>query len=334
MTDTAAETASVPAPLWRRVLRSPAAWGAVLVVGAYLLTVATSDLDVLPFLLMLVGGWCLGFAFVNLTVRMPRHGVAVHIAGAILVAAVVVLLTGVDDLNLPERAAAVTAVVVIRLAAIPAAAWIWLALLGRVTTAVTRRERRTASVRAAPQWERDEGGDGSLVRLPAIELRMRDLVVAIVGVVLIVAAATVALMVAIDDVVTHLGARLSVVVIGLVIGLPAYVAVTALLRRRTAQCTIAFGNDEVRIHIGDTAHVIRFVELEHLRWRPRSDYARVEARGGGADVSLFAGLATPEAGKTAELPDLPRRVHRRLELAGLEAETSRRGEVVTFRRAR
>jgi hypothetical protein len=308
--------------------------GLMLLVAAFVAMLITQDLGILPLLLMLVGGWCLGFAFVNLTFRMPRNGLAVHIAGAVVITAEVVTMIefgGPLLAVLPEPSGA--AVVVVQMAAIPAAGWIWLGLLGRVTDALTRRARKNAPTRRTPEWERDESGDGSLVSVRVIELRMRQLTLAIIGIVLVAGAVAAGLLIAFDDVVVHLGAKLSIVLVAIVLGLPAYAALGGVVRRRTEECTIAFGDDEVRIVVGTTASVIRYADLDRLLWRCGSDYARAELCGGGVDLSLFSGLAKPAPGRTAELPPLPRRVFTRLERAGLVVERSRRADVATFRRA-
>lgn len=308
--------------------------GVVLLVAAFIAMLITNDLGIVQLLLMLVGGWCLGFAFVNLTFRMRRNRLFLHIAGAIVISAegfAMIEFGGPLLAALPEPAGA--ALVVVQMAGITAVGWIWLGLLGRATDALTRRERRNAPTRSAPEWERDESGDGSFVSVRAIELRMHQIVLAIIAVVLVVSGAGLALLIAFDDSVSHLGPRLSIVLIGIVLGFPAYAVISAVLRRRTEECTIAFGNDEVRITVGATASVVRFSDLEHLRWRCDSDYARVELRGSGVDLSLFTGLAKAAPGRTAQLPPLPRRVFTRLEQAGLVVARSRRGDVVTFSRA-
>ena len=143
----------------------------------------------------------------------------------------------------------------------------------------------------------------------------------------------VALLIALDDAVVRFGPKMSIVIMGLVLGLPSYAALTAVLRRRTRDCRIAFGNDEVRVTVGGDTSVVRFAEIEQLRWRGDSDYARIELRGSDVDLSLFTGLAKPVTGRTAELPPLPRRVFTRLERYGLTVSRSRRGDVVTFSRA-
>jgi hypothetical protein len=334
MTEETAAEARVRVKVARTLVRSPLVVGAVLLLAAIAFTLLGDDLSFFPFLLMLVGGWCFGFAFVNATQAMvpARNGAILHLGVAIVLGALVAFVVefGGDLLDpFPEAVRGVA--VVLQLAAIPATGWIWLALIGRVTDFFSRRDAKKKPLPVTPDWEREESGDGSIVRFPAIEIRLRTLTQAIVAIVVVVGLFGVVLLIALDDIVMRMGPRIAIVLMGIVVGLPVYLVFTAILRRRTAQCTVAFGNDELRVQVDAVMHRIPFRELEFLRWRCRSDYARIEARGAGADLSLFAGLATPPRGFSAELPALPRRVYRRLELAGLAVEKARRGEVITFR---
>lgn len=333
MSETTA-AARIVVPLWRRMLFNPVLWGTALLAAATALTLGTQDIDLPQFLLMLVGGWCFGLAFVNATFGMRRNGLVLHLAVAIVLLATMLVVTEYGSRLLDPLPDAVKGVLlVLWMAAIPATGWIVLGLLGRVTDALTRRERKKTPVRVPPEWERDERGDGSFVRFPAIEMRMRELTLSIIGITVFVGLIGIALLISFSDVVMRFPPRLAIVLVGLMLGLPAYLVLTATLRKRTKECTVAFGNDEIRIRLGDSASVVRFSELEHLRWRCRSDYARIEVRGPGVDLSLFAGLAKAPPGRTSELPVLPRRVFRRLELSGLVVAKSRRDEVITFSRA-
>lgn len=320
----------------RRLVRNPLVWGAVLLLAAIAVTVAGDDLSFFPFLLMLVGGWCFGFAFVNATfdVVPARNGAILHLGVAIVLGALVAFVAEFGgDLLAPFPDAVRGVAVVLQMAAIPAVGWIWLGLLSRVTDLITRRDAKKRPPPVTPEWEREESGDGSIVRFPGIELRMRSLTQAIIAIVLVFGLLGVAALIALDDIVMRMGPRIALLLLGIVVGLPVYLAFTAILRRRTQQCAVAFGNDELRIRVGEVRYSIPFRDLELLRWRTRSDYARFEVRGGsGVDLSVVTGIAKPPRGLSAELPPLPRRVYRRLELAGLTVEKSRRDEVVTFRR--
>lgn len=339
MTENATETAAdrrVRATVTRRFVRDPLLWGIAFLIAAIVWTLAGDDLSFFPFLLMLLGGWGVAFSFVNATMEMRpvRNGVVLQIGVAAVVSAlmIVVIESGGDLLDgLPEPVRAI--IVVLQIAAGPAIAWIWLALLSRIGDLFVRRDAKKRPAPAPPEWERDDSGDGSSVDFSAIDLRMRTLTLAIIAVVLVVGLAGTGVLIAFDDAVMRLGARIAIILMGVVVGLPVYLLLRALLRRRTLVCTVAFGNDELRVRTGVVTHRIPFGELESLVWRTRSDYARIEVRGAAADLSLITGLAKPAMGRTAELPSLPRRVFRRLELAGLTVERSRRDEVVTFRRA-
>ncbi|WP_285364189.1 hypothetical protein [Microbacterium sp. LMC-P-041] len=336
MTDTAPTTTSerrLRREIGRRLVRAPLAWGVLLLVAATVWTIAGDDLSFFPFLLMLLGGWSIAFSFVNATMDMRpvRAGVAVHLGVAVVLTAVMIVVIDAGSellAGLPEPVRAV--IVVLQIAAGPAAGWIWLGLLSRLTDRIGRRDALRRPPPVAPEWERDENGDGSHVQFSAIDLRMRALTVAIVAVVLVVGTAGTVLLIAFDDAVMHMGARLAIILTGAVVGLPVYLMLRAVLRRRTLSCSVAFGDDDLRIRSGNATHRIPFRQLQHLVWRTRSDYARIEVRGAGVDLSLITGLAKPPSGRTAELPALPRRVFRRLELAGLDVERSRRDEVVTF----
>lgn len=332
--ETTAET-RVRVKVTRTFVRVPLLVGTILLLAAIGVTLLGDDLSFFPFLLMLIGGWCFGFAFVNATMEMvpARNGAILHVGVAVVLGAMVafVIEFGGDLLDpLPETVRGIA--VVLQMAAIPATGWIWLGLIGRVTDLFARRDAKKRPPPVTPQWEREESGDGSIVRFPAVELRMRVLTRAIVVIVAVGGLFAVVLMIALDDIVMRMGPRIVIILMGVVVGLPLYLVFTAILRRRTLQCTVAFGNDHLRVRVGSAMHTIPFRDLELLRWRTRSDYARIEVRGAGADLSLITGIAKPPRGFSAELPPLPRRVYRRFELAGLSLEKSRRDEVITFRR--
>lgn len=336
MTEETVTDARVQATVTRKLVRNPAIWGALLLLAALGFTLAGDDLSFFPFLLMLVGGWCFGFSFVNTTLGMvpARNGAALHVGVAVVLGALMVFMTEFGGALLDPLPESVRAVVlVLQLAAIPATGWIWFGVISRVTDLIRRRDAKKRPPLVCPDWERDESGDGSIVRFPGIELRMRRLTQMIVAIVLVVGLFGVALLIALDDIVMRIGPRIAIILMGVVVGLPAYLLFAALLRRRTQECAVAFGNDELRVRMGSAVYTVPFRELEYLRWRSRSEYARLEVRSGAdVDLSIVTGLAKPPTGFSAELPALPRRVFRRLELAGLSVEKSRRDEVITFRR--
>jgi hypothetical protein len=315
------------------LVRGPALIAVLLLAAGVAATLITGDLDIVQFLLLLGGGWCAGFAFVNAVEQMPRNGLVLHLATAIVLAGVLVTVIEAGSAliaPLPEMVRG--ALVSLNLAAIPAAGWIWLGLLDRATRRLRRREAARTPPRLVPEWERDTGGDGSIVAFTAVAMRLSELTRTIVWIVVVVGVLGVAALILLDDIVMHLGVRLSIILVGAGLGLPVYTILTARLRRRSVPCTVAFGNDEVRISVDGTASVVSYDDLEHLLWRRKSDYARVEVRGAGVELSLVVGIAKPRPGAAPELPPLPRRMARRFELFGLVPVRQRRDDVTLFRR--
>lgn len=317
------------------MLRRSLFWGIALLVITSGVTLAGDDLGFLPFLLTLVGGLALGHAFVARTFGMQpeRAGAAVHVVVALLLAGAIIVVVefGAPWVStLPAGGRQV--LFVLQMAAIPAAGWIWLALISRVTNLISRRDAARRPVPVLRTWEREGDGDGSGLRFDAVEMRMRSLTLAIIALVVPAGLAAFLLLVVFDDIVMHIGARFAIIALGAALGLPLYAAFAGVMRRRALPCAVAFGNDELRVSVGGATDRIAYTDLQHLLWRPRSDYARVEVRGGGVDRSLITGVVRPPRGFLAELPPLPRRVFRRLELEGLVIERSRRDETVTFSR--
>ncbi|MEF3402812.1 hypothetical protein [Agromyces sp. CCNWLW203] len=335
MTAPPAVAVAARAPRWRRLVGSPLAWAAICLALVVPWALAGQVMELIPYLLMLVGGWLCGFSFVNATLRMTpvRRGVMVHVIGAIVVAVFVVTAVEFGGSLLSTAPAwARSSFVIVQFAAIPAAGWIWLGLISRISTAAGSPKAKPTAV--TPEWVRAEGGHGSEVRFSAVPITMRALTTAIVVIVAVMSSVAALALIAAGDLVYVFGARFAIIIVGVVFALPAYFVFVTITRRRTVKGTVGFGNDRLWLTIGgDATTVVPFGDLERLVWRCRSDYARLEVRGAGIDVSLVTGIAKPAPGTTAELPALPRRVLGRLHDDGLVVERTRRGEVLTFRRS-
>ncbi|MFF2277651.1 hypothetical protein [Agromyces sp. NPDC058126] len=341
-TEEPAEPSALRAALWRRLIRNPLVWAAV----CFALTVpwfaAGQGMEFVPYLLMLVGGWLCGFSFVNLTfrIRPERDGAILHVVGAVVAGALVWFMVDVGQPLLETAPEPIKiAFIIAQFATIPAAGWIWLGLLSRITSAVGRPSKKRPA-RVTPEWVRAETGRGSEVRFTAVPMTMRALTTAIVLIVMVVGAVAVVALIAVTEYVVQLGPRFAIFLVGVVFALPAYFIYMAVVQRRTLDCTIGFGDDRLWLRtdasatgaIGASTTIVKFDELDELVWRCNSDYARVELRGANLDVSLITGIAKGRRGFTAELPALPRRVLGRLADLGFELERSKRDEVLTFRR--
>lgn len=320
----------------RRLVISPWSWAVVLLAAATALVSIDPRVELPAFLLILAGGWACGFGFVNLTMRLRRPiGAGVHLLGAVGAALLLWASASVGPLPADVPPVAAACLMVARLAAAPAAGWVWLGLIGRITTRISSRSP-AASPPQPPAWRNTERR--SEVRFRAVPMRMRALGSMVAAVVIVVGALTASLLIATGDLAERLGARVVVIVVGVLLALPAYLLLRAFLRRRTVACSISFeldrNRDEDRVVViaGDDSVDITLAEVDLLLWRTEGDYARVELHSARIPpVSLLVGMAATPAGVAAALPELPPHIRGRLDDAGLAREHSKRS-VTTFRR--
>lgn len=309
----------VPADRRVRSLVWVLAGAGILLVLALLLAGAGSATDFAPFLAALLGGWGVGIAGVQAIALLRRGALLLHVLVAAAAIALAVVLARAD-------AGAFGAVVAF--AALPAAAWLTLALLGRLLSLV----RTTGEERHAPAWEADDERDGALVRVRAVRLHLATLIVLLIAATTVAGAATIPLMIWLDRLDLLRGARVVILAVGLVVVLPVFLGFRALVRGRAAVHAIGFGRSELRIDGPGGTERFPYGDIDELRWREGTEYARLEVRSAGHRRTLLVGQARPAPGRTAELPSLSRRTVQQLEAAGLTP--SRGGAVTIFRRRR
>jgi hypothetical protein len=314
-----------------RVLGNPWLWAALLLGASVPLVIADPQIGFVAFVLAVVGGCLCGAGFVGATLRIRRrglgalaHGIGAVLAGVLLWAMVSFGAGLADVLNDPARAAFAVA----QFASAPAAGWIWITLIGRVSALVSSRAQQVAPP-AGPAWEHE--GKESLLRFPAVPLRMRTLGLAIAAVVVVFGGIAATLLILTGDLAERLGPRLVIIVVGAGLALPGYLLLKALLHRRTVACEAWIGPERLRVRAGATALDASFHEIDLLRWRCDGDYARLEVRSGGRELSLVAGMARVPKGTAPTIPPLPAIITRRLEASGLSSSRSRQG-LTTFRR--
>lgn len=310
-----------------RVTTAVLAAGVLLLVGALLLTLRVPDADLPAFLAMILGGWCVGIAFVQATGLLRRGGLALLAIGAGAAGATVLLTNGALRAGGPGTQAVAY---VLAMASLPAAGWIALSLLGRLLDLARRATTRAADARRPPEWDADDPRGGAVVRVRAVPWTMRRLTLALIATVAVAGTGGAGLMIALAPLAPALGARLLIVILGLVLALPVYLIFRAVLGRRAAAYVIGFGPAELRLDGPGGTERFRYDAIERLVWRTDSDYARVEVHAGTVHRTLLVGQAPSEPGRTAELPPLSRRALRALAGAGLTPVPSRRDTVRKF----
>lgn len=319
---------------WRHALGSPLVWAA-LCAGTTAIT-GYAGLEFLPFLFALLAGLLCGASFVMRTLQMspPRLGVVVHTSVAAL--GVVLFWAAINDhlpatRNLPESLQRL--VFWLQMGALPMVGMIWMGLLGRVTAVFQRDAKVRAAQKTRLDWTRD--GKAWSLRFVAVPLRLRTLSVWIVVVTVVAGALAAAGLIVFYDTVLRIGAYGAIYAFALLIGLPGYLALKAVLRRRTE--TFDLHIDAVKLMLTRQGHPPMAVDLQALtllRWQTASDYARFELAAPGIEaLTLLAGVARVPASMSAELPALPTMVVRWLKSAGLREVPARHpSRPRTFRR--
>lgn len=175
---------------------------------------------------------------------------------------------------------------------------------------------------APPAWDRST--DARTVRFQALILSMRALTLLIIGLVLVLGSAGTALLIATDPLAVNIGPKRSAIVVGLLLGLPAYAIFMVVLRRRARACSVTFDERGIRLQVGTRRDSIPYADLDELRWRTDSDYARIETLTAGRRRTLLVGLAKPAPGRSAGLPPLRYEIQEWLSDAGLSDLASNR----------
>lgn len=320
-----AEAATRPS-LLRRIALHPLIWAAACTLAA--LPGYLTDGGFFSYLMSVVAGALCGIWFVNLTVRMPQPaGAIAHLVMAIALApGMFAAIELVPQWLAPGTPRAIYTGVLFALP--PAAGWVWITFLNRVINLLPGKTR--AQPREPLAWEND--GDAVIVRFRAIPMRMRELTVWMVVTIVATGAVVTTALIMFSTIVERLGPRMLILALGALFAFPAYLLVTALLRRRSVEASVRVSRDRMWITAGEATHALRLSEIERLRWGTTSDYARLEVTAPGVDLALLVGIAKQGDGLASELPPLPTRTLRLAETEGLEKSTSRRG-LVTLSRA-
>ncbi|WP_259457209.1 hypothetical protein [Microbacterium sp. AG790] len=308
---------------------APALAGIVLCAIGGALVTPTSDGGLAAYLCVLIGGWAVAFSAVNaLSGWEERWQWAGHIA---LTAGALALAVSITPLiqqaaTLPEPWGRSLALVALGIP--PAAGWIVITLLGRISARVDRASSHRAAAVTPPQWSGPDGRPELTVS--ASLFTMRALTTLVVGAIIAGGVLAVALLIVAERWVLRLPPLMLVVVLGALIAMPLSAAVHVVVNRRRRPVTIRWRTGAVEVDTGGQ-WTVPFPMIQRLVWCPRGDTARVEIHTATRSETLLVGMVRQESHAAAELPALQRRMRAALEDSGLRP-SERRG-VLRFDRA-
>ncbi|MBB2968955.1 hypothetical protein [Leifsonia aquatica] len=316
----------VTRPAWRRALRQPLVWAAVGAVVAVPCFIAGIGVELVPFLVTLATGWLVGVSITRAARRVRPVGRSLAVQAVVAVVpslALIAVVASGGDLLSGTPAPFGDLLAFCWLAAVPALAWTWLDLIGRVGATIGPRASRPSRAAASlADWDHD-GGRWTL-RFRAVPARMRTLVWAIVGTVVPLGILTAVVLVVLDPLVLALGARFAIVFVGVLLALPACGVLYRSFRSRTVDCMLEVDGRELRVDAGERSVIVALASIQRLRWRTDSEYARVVvATRDGVQLSLLAGMASSAPDAPVGLAPLPGPVIAAVRAAGLSAAVSR-----------
>ncbi|MDF2990016.1 MAG: putative rane protein [Microbacterium sp.] len=318
--------------LARRVWGHPVLWAVVCIVAA--LPLLGTDHDFWGFLLSLLAGWAVAHAVVRglFRIRSTALSASIHVALSALAGLMMFALAQPGPWPVAVPSTVQTA---LSFAAITFSGWIWLALIGRVTGAMQAASDRRAAQLVEPEWRRD--GDAWTLRSPVVALR-RSTYLTVSAVLGVLAASAMAVFVLVfTDIAQRMGPMALLLILGWTVGMPVYLVVRAVARTRTVEVDVRLGPGGVCVRRTDGRTLID-APLNGIRTLFVSSVnapTRIVLRPAeGAGLVLLVGMARRPAGAAPTVPELPPRLVRVLEGAGLEVSSARRnrtGEVTLAR---
>lgn len=282
------------------------------------------DGDFWGFLLSLIGGWLAAVAAVGvlLAVRPLALSMVLHVALGVALALLLWVLTqtaGTDALPPAVRT-------VVGLAAAPAAGWVWLTLLGRITGSPGRRSARRAATLVPVEWQQDARGWS--LRLRVSPMRRHAFVTTIVIAWLIATAALSTFIVVFSDLAQRMSPMVMLFLLGWIVGMPGYLIVRGIVRARTVAVELRIDDRSLRVRRTDDEVALFDAPLtgvRRLRWASDSPPTRIELTPvDGEPIVLLVGMARRPRDASPTLPPLPPHLRRTLDRAGLPEKTRRR----------
>lgn len=203
-------------------------------------------------------------------------------------------------------------IIAVQFALIPAAGWLAMTAI----SALSQMARSPVNVREPVTWTHE--ARSSWLSFEAIPMTLGALALSIIVIVVCLGLAIAAILSLGGEPLLFVGPRFMITLLGVTAGLPAYIVLLAILRRRQVSVTAHLDETRLVLTVGADRHEIAYADITELCWGGAGESSRlVVSSRDGRTLSLVAGLAKVPAGRSAALPGLPRPVRTRLELAGL-----------------
>lgn len=285
------------------------------------------DLALGGYLMALLAGWLAAFALIGGVRRIEpqRLSMAVHVALGVAMGLLLYLLTARNGLRATLPSHLKPAFLVLQLGAVPAAGWVWMTFIGRISGAVKADSDRRAAQLKEPEWVKE--GDAWCLHTPAVPVRRRTLYGIVAALFVLGTAVFCGFLLFFYDRALRMSPMLMLLVLGWTVGMPVYLLLGVWARRRTVLLTLRVTAQRWRVLRADGGTPLvdaPLASIRRLQWAGRSSPTRVALQtDDGVDIVLLIGMARHDRGAASTLAPLPQELIRLLRGLGVEVASPR-----------
>lgn len=244
---------------------------------------------------------------------------AVHIALGVAMGLLLYLLTAKTGLRTALPPHLKPAFLVLQLGAVPAAGWVWMTFIGRISGAVKADSDRRAAQLKEPQWSKE--GDAWCLHTPAVPVRRRTLYGIAAALFVLGTAVFCGFLLFFYDWALRMSPMLMLLVLGWTVGMPVYLLLGVWARRRTVPLTLRVTAERLQAQREDDGSVLvdaPLASIRRLQWAGRSSPTRIALQSDeGVDVVLLIGMARRPKDIASTLRSLPPDLLQALRTTGL-----------------
>lgn len=186
-------------------------------------------------------------------------------------------------------------------------------------------------------WSWRQEGDARVLRFNAFSMRMRTLAFVIMLIALPIGVAVALILIAIHAENFRYPARSTILLIGTGLALPVCILLFKKFRAMASEYVVRLTPTHIEVSSTSRRQSFNLQEIQLLRWRSKTDYARLVLITETQNVSLLAGLRKLKLQNDPSifLPPIPQDYENHLVKHGFSLHRSRRApDIVTFRRSR